>query len=58
MPVGLDNVGTSWAFVGFGAFDPIHVSSSREMAVRKFDDEYLGAVFHSFEGLDRDIPVN
>ena len=58
MPVGLDNVGTSWAFVGFGAFDPVHVSSSREMSMRKFDDEDLGAVLQSFEGLHRDIPVN
>jgi hypothetical protein len=38
MPVGFCNVDASGAFVSFGAFDPIHVSASREMAMGKFDN--------------------
>jgi hypothetical protein len=44
MPAGFDNVVTGWAFVGFGPFDPTHVSASRQMVVHKFDDEDLDTV--------------
>jgi hypothetical protein len=45
MPVGLDNVVAGGAFVGVNPFDSMHVSASRQMVVRKFDDhEDLGTV--------------
>jgi hypothetical protein len=44
MPVGFDNMVAGGVFVGFGPFDPAHVSSSGQMVVRKFDDEDLGTV--------------
>jgi hypothetical protein len=44
MQVSFNNVFTGRAFIGFGLFDPTHVSPSRQMAVRKFDDEDLGTV--------------
>ena len=36
-----------WAFVVSGSFDPIHVSASWKMLVRKFDDKDLRAVLES-----------
>ena len=44
MPVGFGDVEAGWAFVVGGAFDAMHVSSSREMVVSKLHYEYLGAV--------------
>jgi hypothetical protein len=45
MPVGFDSVVAGGAFVGLDPFDSMHVSASRQMAVRKFDDhEDLGTV--------------
>jgi hypothetical protein len=44
MPVSFDHVFADGAFVGFGPFDPTHVSASGQMVMRKFDDEDLGTV--------------
>jgi hypothetical protein len=51
VPVGFDNVVAGRALVGFCTFHPAHVSASREMIVRKFDDTHLGTVLHSCKGL-------
>ena len=47
-----------WAFVVCGSFDPIHVSPSWKMLVRKFDYEDLGAVLESVKGFAWDLPVD
>jgi hypothetical protein len=60
MPVSFDHVFADGAFVGFGPFDPVHVSSSRQMVVvRKFDDEDLGStvLLQSFKCLLTDGPA-
>ena len=44
MPVGFGDVEAGGEFVVCGAFDAMHVSSSREMVVSKFHDEDLCAV--------------
>jgi hypothetical protein len=58
MPVGFCNVDASGAFVTFGAFDLIHVSASREMVMRKFDDADLGTVLQSGKGLHGYLPID
>ena len=49
MPVGFGDVEAGWTFVVGGAFDAMHVSSSREMVVSKFHDEDLCAVLQSIQ---------
>ncbi len=58
MPVGFGDVEAGWTFVVGGAFDAMHVSSSREMVVSKFHDEDLCAVLQSIQCLSRDVPVD
>ena len=50
VPVCFYEMDAGWAFVVCGSFDPIHVSPSWKMLVRKFDYEDLGAVLESVKG--------
>jgi hypothetical protein len=58
MPVGLDNVDAAGAFVGFGMFDPVHVTASRWMVARKCDKEDLGTVLWSVKCLHMSVPID
>ncbi len=58
VPGGFGDVQTSWAFVGGGLFDPMHVSAFRQMIVCEFDDEDLNAVLQCVESLSRTVPVD
>ena len=57
MPFCFCEMDAGWAFVVSGSFDPIHVSASWKMLVRKFDDKDLSAVLESGQGLPRAFPV-
>ena len=41
-----------------GSFDPVHVSTSWKMLVRKFADKDFGAVLESVKGFAWDLPVD
>ena len=47
-----------WAFVVGSSFGPMHVSSSWQMLMCKFDYEDLGAVLESVEGFAGCFPVD
>ena len=58
MPVCFCELYAGWAFVVCDSFASVHVSTSWEMVVGKFDDEDLGAVFQSIKCLSWNIPFD